>query len=249
MKVDEPLDEQKFARAVLAIQQDIPVFASRYSRLVFRQLFSHVNLNEPVTRSAAYRFLTHDYSAPDSASRSAILQRLEFVLNSEFNPDLPCLIYDMRALNNHEAKSKFDAFWEALNVKLVQYQAAPEKRRLEKSFISEPIAPYTEQLIESIKQEAKLSDDQVPSSEWVRLSFTPKNSRAQTALQYTSRFDISFVIQYRDMREYASSYITVMLTSSLASLFVRVQRSSRQSMLSKYAIFDVQFRLALCIYR
>ena len=43
-------------------------------------------------------------------------------------------------------------------------------------------------------------DIAIPSEEWVRLQFVPRNPNAHTALRYTGRFPIKFQLQRRQMR-------------------------------------------------
>lgn len=125
------------------------------------------------------------------------------MLSSDYDPALPSIIFDLRALNQQTQKSIFDKFWESLSEKLVKFQAAHDKRRADHSFISVDIASSIAQLVQDVKNEAKLSDDEVPSFEWVRLNFTPKRANSKIALEYTGRFQITYHIQHRDIREYA----------------------------------------------
>ena len=78
-----------------------------------------------------------------------------------------------------------------------------------------------------IQQVSKLCPDQpVPSEQWVRLQFFPKNPRAKLATQYRSRFEVKMMVQkrqfhpehpdsyysaaiFRYMREYAVKYRTL----------------------------------------
>ncbi|PKY38623.1 hypothetical protein RhiirA4_451634 [Rhizophagus irregularis] len=49
--------------------------------------------------------------------------------------------------------------------------------------------------------EEKFSTISVPSSEWIRLQFWPKNIYTKTAIQYTGRFNISYKVQRRLLRK------------------------------------------------
>ncbi|GET59934.1 hypothetical protein GLOIN_2v1788400 [Rhizophagus irregularis DAOM 181602=DAOM 197198] len=49
--------------------------------------------------------------------------------------------------------------------------------------------------------EEKFSTISVPSSEWIRLQFWPKNIYTKTAIQYSGRFNISYKVQSRLLRK------------------------------------------------
>ena len=61
-----------------------------------------------------------------------------------------------------------------------------------------PFAISIRKLVERVVK--RRSGIDVPSLEWVRLQFTPTNPYTNSALKYTSRFEIKFMVQRRQMR-------------------------------------------------
>ncbi len=70
-----------------------------------------------------------------------------------------------------------------------------------------PVAISIRDLRESIieRLQTKYSEDfsliSIPSEEWIRLQFWPKNIHAKTAMQYSGRFRISYKVQSRLLRK------------------------------------------------
>ena len=47
-----------------------------------------------------------------------------------------------------------------------------------------------------------LSGTPIPSKQWLRLQFWPKNPTAKTALQFTGKLDVKFMVQARQLRKW-----------------------------------------------
>ena len=54
------------------------------------------------------------------------------------------------------------------------------------------------ELVDRVKR--RRPDIAVPSHEWVRLQFSPTNPYADSAMKYTARFEIKYMVQRRQMR-------------------------------------------------
>jgi hypothetical protein len=71
-----------------------------------------------------------------------------------------------------------------------------------------PIAISIRELRENITERLQIKHDEetfstipIPSEEWIRLQFWPKNIYAKTSMQYTGRFEISYKVQSRLLRK------------------------------------------------
>lgn len=71
-----------------------------------------------------------------------------------------------------------------------------------------PVAISIQELRESVMGRLKAKHDEetfptisIPSGEWIRLQFWPKNVYTKTALQYTGRFNVSYKVQSRLLRK------------------------------------------------
>ena len=103
----------------------------------------------------------------------------ERVTEAALQLDDPHFLYDLCTLNGKPQSTKFDAFWDELKVYIEeQTPAVDDKRHSETPHL--PIAislRYLQQVIEE-RLRKKFPDEQVevPSQEWIRLQFWPKNS-------------------------------------------------------------------------
>ena len=62
------------------------------------------------------------------------------------------------------------------------------------------VQDFCEAVIEILKNKYDLETFEqinIPSIEWIRLQFQPKNPYAKNAIQYTSRFNIEYKVQSR----------------------------------------------------
>ena len=71
-----------------------------------------------------------------------------------------------------------------------------------------PIVISIRELCENIIERLQVKHDEetfstilIPSEEWIRLQFWPKNTYAKTAMQYSGRFRISYKVQSRLLRK------------------------------------------------
>lgn len=123
--------------------------------------------------------------------------RRERVADFILNQDDPDIIVDLRSLNGKPNSTKFDDFWNEVHVLFEEYQAAVHERRHD-SVLYLPFAISTRELIDRVKK--RKPNIEVPSDEWMRLQFSPKNPYSKNALKYSGRFPIKFLVQRRQMR-------------------------------------------------
>ncbi|ESO88574.1 hypothetical protein LOTGIDRAFT_165357 [Lottia gigantea] len=142
-----------------------------------------------------YADLTGDSSASETELIKGVDQKAaEFLLSTEEEE----IIYDLRKLNGENGKTKFDAFWEETQKYIeVIVPAVHERRHGEQLYL--PFIISIEQLRNTIQKRLPTSTD-IPSNEWLRLQFWPKNVTSLRALQHTGRFDLKFVVQQRLLR-------------------------------------------------
>lgn len=119
-------------------------------------------------------------------------------------------IEDVILFQNQEQETregKFNNFWKAVEAVISENDlaVAQERRQGTTSWIS-PLCVSLRDLMD--KSEEKMQElfpeslvNHVPSMEYFRLQFTPRNSRAHTAKRYYSRFDIKYGLQVRTLRK------------------------------------------------
>ena len=94
------------------------------------------------------------------------------------------LVVDLRE-NNGRQTDKFKVFWDCMEKYLSETTAVQERRHGDVTFMAKAIS------VRDLTQEVSkmCPAEPVPSEQWVRLEFYPKNPRAKTANQYKSRFN------------------------------------------------------------
>lgn len=187
---------QENQRLVSKIQTDAPTYHHRYLR---KQLISRFGL---ISRSSNlsllrefYRQATGDQSASATTAESELDTRLREALEME-DPDL---IVDLRE-NNGCKNNKFASFWKQTKVNLDESTAVQDRRHGLVTYMAKAIS-----VRDFIEEVAKMCPGEpVPSEQWVRLQFFPKNSHAKTASQYKSQFPVKRMRQFR--REHMDSH-------------------------------------------
>ena len=154
---------------------------------------------------ALYRELTGDESVADNAVSKSVDERMRLILK---NADAS-IIRDMRV--NNGRKEAFDTFWEVTEKKLEELQAAAvDDRRHAAEMDGEVVLNMAfalsardlyQQCVDQAKKE-NLLDEQIPSLSWFRFQFWPKNIYTHTAMNYTGRLKIRYIIQQRSIRKY-----------------------------------------------
>ena len=185
--------ETNMARAILYVTEELPQYHTRKMRKDFLSTYqkqaktSNAHLNE------IYRELTADATAASSMQEQQQRNRIAEFLASN---DEEGIITDLRRLNRKKV-TNFGEFWDEVDKLFSEYGASVHERR-HGTFLYLPFAISVRELVERI--EKRRSEIAVPSEEWVRLQFSPTNSRHRSALSYTGRFNIKFQVQRRQMR-------------------------------------------------
>ena len=100
------------------------------------------------------------------------------------------IIVDLRE-NNGSHSDKYKEFWKCLQIFLQESTAVHERRQSTTTYMAKAIS-----VRDLIQQVSKLCPSSpVPSEQWVRLQFYPKNPRAKVASQYKSRFEVKMMVQ------------------------------------------------------
>ncbi|GET62180.1 hypothetical protein GLOIN_2v1885121 [Rhizophagus irregularis DAOM 181602=DAOM 197198] len=116
------------------------------------------------------------------------------------------LTVDLR-INNGFKGTSFDIFWEEVDSYFNENTPAVDDRR-HGSTLYIPIVLSIRDLRESIisRLQTRLgnplpSETNIPSDEWIRVQFTPKNTLAHSVINYTGRFNIRYKVQARLLRK------------------------------------------------
>ena len=95
-------------------------------------------------------------------------------------------------------------FWEELSKFLEEINPAVDDRRHGETLhmpIAVSIRHLREVIIERLMQRFPGQEKNIPSEEWIRLQFWPKNPFSCSALRHTGRFGVKFSVQIRQLRK------------------------------------------------
>ena len=109
----------------------------------------------------------------------------------------PDIIPDLRHHSGNAGVSKYDAFWDACDKFLNEETATDDRRHGTITHMARAISIRD---LRSQVEKMLLPNTPVPSIEWLRLQFWPKN-KANGSLQHTGRFKIKHMVQQRQLRQ------------------------------------------------
>ena len=179
------------ARATLAATEGLPVYHTSQKRKDFICKYQRMVKTSTGNMKEIYRELTGDVSAAENAAEDTRRERItNFVMSSGDDGRL----LDFRTTNGNFGSTVFDAFWDEVQQLFNEYTLSVHERRHE-TYLYLPFAISIRELIDRIKE--RKHEIKVPSEEWVRLQFQPRNPSSEVAFSYASRFPIKFQDQRR----------------------------------------------------
>ena len=109
----------------------------------------------------------------------------------------PDLVIDLRE-HNHSTSDKFKLFWEQCKAYLQEVTAVHERRHDQVTYLAAAIS--VRDLIEQVKKRCP-EGTPIPSEQWTRLQFWPKNPRTKVASYYQKVIEIKMMVQKRQFRK------------------------------------------------
>ena len=159
----------------------------------------------PTQYRAIYRELTGDESVSDNQISKEIDERYRLILKvADSN-----VIRDLR-VHNHR-KSSFDMFWKFTKQKIEELTAVNDRRHIETTengnvVVNLALALTVRVLYEKCKVYAiqkGVTEENIASLSWFRFQFWPKSSYMATAMNYTGRFIVRFMVQQRNITKFS----------------------------------------------
>ena len=134
-------------------------------------------------------------SSSENQDLATVDERIQIIMDSQD----PNIVDDLRH-HNRGQPSKYDCFWEECRKYLenVVETAVDDRRHGEHTHLAKAIS--VRDLLEQVTKQCP-EGTAIPSKQWLRLQFWPKNPTSKTALQYTGRLDVKFMIQPRQLRK------------------------------------------------
>ena len=134
-----------------------------------------------------------DASAPRTTHEAEIDKRISEYLEME-DPDI---IMDLRE-NNHSHSDKYKVFWEQCKIYLQEISAVHERRQEQVTYLA--VALSVRDLIDQVKKKCP-EGTVIPSEQWTRLQFWPKNPRTKAAEYYQKTIPLKMMVQKRQFRK------------------------------------------------
>ena len=134
-----------------------------------------------------------DASAGRTTEESEIDARVEEALQMED----PEILLDLKHMNQNQG-DKYAVFWEQCRVFLNECTAVHERRLDAVTHMAKAIS--VRDLVEQVSKRCP-EGTAIPSQQWVRLQFWPKNPRTKAASQYRKRLQIKMMVQKRQFRK------------------------------------------------
>ncbi|CAB5394997.1 unnamed protein product [Rhizophagus irregularis] len=193
---------QEHTRIITELQADAPRYHTRTMRMNYlRTCDLLLPKAKPSALQTIYRMLTGDISAAETANEAKVDARVKLALELGDSE----VAIDLRE-HNDEQLTKYDIFWEVaaqfLAVKAADAVTATDERRHD-TIVHLATAISVNDLLTQIERECP-PGTLIPSAQWLRLQFWPKNPARLSSLQFTGRLPLKFMIQTRQLRAYHS---------------------------------------------
>lgn len=136
-----------------------------------------------------------DSSSSENADQAIVDDRIRLIIDTQ-DPDI---VDDLRHLNSGRPP-KYELFWDQCNKYLeeVVETSVDERRHGEVVHLAKALS--TRDLLNQVAKKCP-EGIPIPSKQWLRLQFWPKNPSLKSALQYTGKLQVKFMIQARQLRK------------------------------------------------
>ena len=175
------------ARFVLRNKNHFKEYHTRAMKRSFKEKINNISKISPSVLDLIYKELTLDAA---TAAHPDIQERLRLISLGETD-----LIADLRHLNPGRP-NKFDEYFQHLAA-VVEESTAADERRHGTAHLSEWLS-----LGDMMKRAEERCPENtlIPSKSLVRLQFAPRNPYARTAWNFTSKIEVQYKIQRRQLR-------------------------------------------------
>ncbi|GET04088.1 uncharacterized protein LOC105326236 [Rhizophagus clarus] len=203
-KIDKQADEMTTLQENSRIASELQTEASRYHTRAMRinyqrtcdLLLPKVKLS---TLRTIYRMLTGNVSAANTTNDAKVDERVKLALELG-DPDITIDLHEHRSGRS----SKYDTFWKIaaqfLAGKAADVVTAVDERRHD-TVVHLATAISVNYLLNQIKREC-LPKTPIPSAQWLRLQFWPKNLTRLSSLQFTGLLPLKFMVQTRQLQAF-----------------------------------------------
>ncbi len=177
-------------------------------------------------------------------NEALIDERISAIINTQD----PSIVDDL-CHHNQGHPTKYERFWEECKKYLEDETAVDDRRHGEHTHLVKAISAGD--LLEEVSKRCP-EGTAIPSKQWLRLQFWPKKPTNKTALQYTGKLDVKFMIQLRQLRKSHEDSHYCALHSLFSRLSLKDKPFSSYSSASQHemeAFFSVKEELDPTITR
>lgn len=132
-----------------------------------------------------------------SASSNTHEEEIDMRLREAILMEDPDILVDLRELNTN-GSDQYSVFWKHCESFLQECTTVHERRHDNATYLARAIS--VRDLVEQVSKICPLGTP-IPSLQWVRLQFYPKNPRAKTAALYRKRLAVKMMVQKRQFRK------------------------------------------------
>ena len=136
-----------------------------------------------------------DMSSSENEDEHYVDERIQAIIETQD----PSIVADLRH-HNRGQPTKYKLFWEECK-KYIEEEvetAVDDRRHGEHTHLAKAIS--ARDLLEQVEKRCP-EGTAIPSKQWLRLQFWPKNFTNKSALQFTGKLDVKFMIQPRQRHE------------------------------------------------
>lgn len=156
---------------------------------------THTHKEPHCACATIYSMCIHTFLGDHSASLNTHEDEIDKQLQEALLMEDPDILIDLRALNSNQS-DKYSVFWKKCESYLKECTAVHERWHDHTTYLACAISVRpcgTSKLCPE--------DTPIPSQQWVRLQFYPRNPRTKTAELYRKRLPVKMMIQKRQFRK------------------------------------------------
>ena len=212
-KVLDEADEIRHAQVILQVTEQCAMYSTREMKRDFIDKYNSLVATPKSVLRCIFNDLTGDSSSAPTQAQKIIDEKVASAVLTIGDPDI---LLDLRKLNGNPKATLFDDFWTELSLFLEELTPAVDDRR-HGEVLHMPIAVSVRHLRDVLTERLSLKFPYqvkaIPSEEWIRLQFWPRNPYEHSSLHHTGRFNVKQKVQIRQQRKdhQDSKYCSVIL--------------------------------------
>ncbi|XP_033758052.1 uncharacterized protein LOC117340399 [Pecten maximus] len=180
---------------IQGITKDLPTYHTRFMKRNFLQKVTLLCDVKPMEARCIYKDLTGDNSAPETSNEKIIDEKVK----QAFELQDPDVILDLRE-HNEGQPTKYSVFFDHAKTYIENVVETAVDDRRHDTIQHLATAMSVRDLLNQVKGTCP-EGTPIPSEQWLRLQFAPKNHSSINSLQYTGNLHVKYQVQSRQLRK------------------------------------------------